>query len=191
MPVYLNSPMAEDATPLYRDYAGEHRLSAEDLAAMAGVAHFVTGVEESKALNERTGPMIILAASGMATGGRVLHHLKAFAPDARNLVLFTGYQAAGTRGAAMLAGTEAIKIHGEWVPVRAEVVQLHGTSSHAEYRELVAWLAASASAPLRVFVTHGEPAAAGALRQHLRRELEIEVTVPEQGETFASEQSGP
>lgn len=186
VPVYLNSPMAEDATPLYQDYPDEHRLSAGDLTAMTDVAHFVTSVEESKALNERSGPMIILAASGMATGGRVVHHLKAFASDARNLILFTGYQAAGTRGAAMLAGTEAIKCHGEWVPVHAEVVQLHGTSSHADYGELVAWLAASAGMPRQVFVTHGEPAAADALRQHLRRALELEVTVPEQGELFAS-----
>lgn len=186
VPVYLNSPMAEDATPLYQDYPDEHRLTAEDLTAMTGVAHFITSVEESKALNGRLGPMIILAASGMATGGRVVHHLKAFAPDPRNLILFTGYQAAGTRGAAMLAGTESIKCHGEWVPVRAEVVQLRGTSSHADYRELVSWLAASPSAPRRVFVTHGEPAAADALRQHLRRAMELDVTLPEQGESFAS-----
>jgi len=187
VPVYLNSPMAEDATPLYRDYPQEHRLGVEELAAMTGVAEFVTSVAESKALNERSGPMIILVASGMASGGRVLHHLKAFAPDARNMVLFTGYQAAGTRGAAMLAGAESIKCHGEWVPVRAEVVQLHGTSSHADYRELVAWLAGSPSAPRRVFVTHGEPAAADALRQHLRRALELEVTCPEHGEAYASQ----
>src|SRR5579875_275091 len=134
-----------------------------------------------------SGSRIILVASGMASGGRVLHHLKAFAPDARNMVLFTGYQAAGTRGAAMLAGAESIKCHGEWVPVRAEVVQLHGTSSHADYRELVAWLAGSPSAPRRVFVTHGEPAAADALRQHLRRALELEVTCPEHGEAYASQ----
>jgi metallo-beta-lactamase family protein len=187
VPVYLNSPMAEDATPLYKDYPDEHRLNAEDLGAMTGVAHFVTGVEESKALNQRSGPMIILAASGMATGGRVVHHLKAFAPNPRNLVLFTGYQAAGTRGAAMLAGAQSIKCLGEWVPVRAEVLQLHGTSSHADYRELIAWLAAAPSTPGRVFVTHGEPAAADALRQHLRRALRLEVTVPEQGESFSSQ----
>jgi metallo-beta-lactamase family protein len=187
VPVYLNSPMAEDATPLYQDYPDEHRLTAEDLEAMTAVAHFVTSVEQSKALNQSSGPMIILAASGMATGGRVVHHLKAFAPDPRNLILFTGYQAAGTRGAAMLAGTDSIKCLGEWVPVRAEIVQLHGTSSHADYRGLIAWLAASPSPPRRVFVTHGEPAAADALRQHLRRALELEVTVPEQGESFTSE----
>jgi metallo-beta-lactamase family protein len=116
-----------------------------------------------------------------------LHHLKAFASDARTLILFTGYQAAGTRGAALLGGADAIKIHGEWVMVRAEVMQLHGTSSHADYRELVAWLAGSPRPPRRVFVTHGEPAAADALRHHLRRALDIEVTVPEQGELFASD----
>ena len=187
VPVYLNSPMAEDATPLYQDYPGEHRLGPEDLVAMRGVAHFVTSVEESKALNGRPGPMIILAASGMATGGRVVHHLKAFAPDPRNMILFTGFQAAGTRGAAMLGGAESIKCHGEWLPVRAEVVQLHSASSHADYRELIDWLAASPAAPRRVFVTHGEPAAADALRQHLRRAFSLEVTVPEQGESYASE----
>lgn len=191
VPVYLNSPMAEDATPLYQDYPGEHRLGAEELSALSGSAHFVNSVEESKALNTRSGPMIILSASGMASGGRVLHHLKAFAPDARNLILFTGYQAAGTRGAALLAGAESVKIHGEWVPVRAEVVALHGTSSHADRHELIAWLAGSPRTPRRIFVTHGEPAASDALRQHLRRELEtqergVEVTVPEQGEAFAS-----
>jgi metallo-beta-lactamase family protein len=185
VPVYLNSPMAEDATPLYQDFPDEHRLSATELAAMSRVAHFVNSVEESKTLNTRRGPMIILSASGMATGGRVLHHLAAFAPDARNLVLFTGFQAAGTRGAALLGGADTIKIHGQWVPVRAEVMQLRGTSSHADYRELIAWLAGAPRTPQRVFVTHGEPAAADALRQHLRRELEVEVTVPEQGESFS------
>jgi metallo-beta-lactamase family protein len=155
VPVYLNSPMAEDATPLYREYPQEQRLSAQELAA-----------------------------SGMASGGRVVHHLKAFGPDPRNMIVFTGFQAAGTRGAALTAGADSVKIHGEWTPVRAQVVQLHGTSSHADYRGLVAWLAASPRAPRQVFVTHGEPAAADALRQHLRRELEVEATVPEQGEVF-------
>lgn len=187
VPVYLNSPMAEDATPLYQEYPDQHRLSTAELAAMSRVAHFVNSVEESKALNTRSGPMIILSASGMASGGRVLHHLKAFAPDARTLILFTGYQAAGTRGAALLGGADAIKIHGEWVTVRAEVMQLHGTSSHGDYRELVAWLAGSPRPPRRVFVTHGEPAAADALRHHLRRALDIDVTVPEQGEAFSSD----
>jgi metallo-beta-lactamase family protein len=128
--------------------------------------------------------MIIVSASGMAAGGRVVHHLKAFAPEPRNMILFTGYQAAGTRGSAIVKGAEQIKIHGEWVPVRAEVVQLHGTSGHADCDQLVAWLRGSAAAPQRVFVTHGEPESADALRQHIRRELASEVIVPELGETF-------
>lgn len=187
VPVYLNSPMACDVTAFYRDYPDEHRLSAEDLSALSRTAHFVTSVEQSKMLNTRTEPMIILSASGMATGGRVLHHLKAFAPSERNLIVFTGYQAAGTRGAALVRGVDSIKIHGEWVPVRAEVVQLHGTSSHADCRALVEWLGASPRLPRRVFVTHGEPAAADALRQQIRRQMAVEVTVPEQGECFDCE----
>ena len=191
VPVFLNSPMATDVTHLYGDYAPEHRLSAAELQAMSAVAHMVNTVEESKSLNRREEPMIILAASGMASGGRVLHHLKAFAPDARNMILLTGFQAAGTRGAALLAGSQSLKIHGEWTPVHAEVVQLHGVSSHADYPQLLRWLAQMPRAPQRIFVTHGEPAAADALRQHIRRECAAEVLVPELGESFARSESHP
>jgi metallo-beta-lactamase family protein len=90
-----------------------HRLSAEDCQAMGQVAEFVNSAEDSKALNEKKGPMIIISASGMATGGRVVHHIRAFAPDPKNMVLFTGYQAAGTRGAAMVAGAKTVRIHGQ------------------------------------------------------------------------------
>ena len=184
VPVFLNSPMASDATRIYHKYHGEHRVSAEECRAMFAAAHMVNSVEESKALNTRRGPMIIISASGMAAGGRVLHHLKAFAGNARNLILFAGYQAAGTRGAALVGGADTIKIHGEWIPVRAEVVQLRSTSSHADCDQLVAWLKRAPSTPQRILVTHGEPAAADALRQHLRRELaSTEVIVAEHGET--------
>jgi metallo-beta-lactamase family protein len=188
VPVFLNSPMATDATRIYHAHHDEHRLSQAECAAMFTAARFVNTVEESKHLNTLTEPMIIISASGMATGGRVLHHLKAFASDARNLILFSGYQAAGTRGAALVGGAETIKIHGEWIPVRAEVVQLRSTSGHADCDQLVAWLKSAAALPERVFVTHGEPAAADALRQHLRRELGMtEVTVAEHGETVTRE----
>lgn len=188
VPVFLNSPMATDATRLYHEHHDEHRLSREECTAMFTAARFVNTVEESKRLNRLTGPMIIISASGMATGGRVLHHLKAFAPDARNLILFTGYQAAGTRGAALVGGADTIKIHGEWIPVRAEVVQLRGTSGHADCDQLVAWVKSASAPPERIFVTHGEPPAADALRQHLRREItSAEVTVAEHGETVTRE----
>ncbi|MGC1387840.1 MAG: MBL fold metallo-hydrolase [Steroidobacteraceae bacterium] len=182
VPVFLNSPMATDVTAIYSEFSDQHRLNVSQCRAMCSAAKFVNTVEESKHLNTLRGPMIIVSASGMATGGRVLHHLKAFAPDPRNLILFSGYQAAGTRGAAMVSGAEAIKMHGEWIPVRAEVAQLHGASSHADRNQLLAWLRGSPGMPGRVFVTHGEPVAADTLRQYLRREFRTEVSVPEQAE---------
>jgi len=183
VPVYLNSPMATDVTRLYHAHRNEHRLSEDECRTMCTAARFVNSVEESKALNLKRGPMIIISASGMAAGGRVLHHLKAFAPEPKSMIVFSGYQAAGTRGAAMVGGADSVKIHGQWVPVRAEVVQLHGTSGHADCDQLVAWLGSGGAVPRRVFVTHGEPPAADAMRQHLRRAMPAEVTVPEHGET--------
>lgn len=187
VPVYLNSPMATDVTRLYHEHHDEHRLSQEECTAMFTAARFVNTVEESKSLNRQREPMIIVSASGMATGGRVLHHLKAFASDEKNMILFAGYQAAGTRGAALVGGADTIKIHGEWIPVRAEVVQLRSTSGHADCDQLLAWLKSAPASPERVFVTHGEAAAADALRQHIRREIPIDVTVPEHGETVVLE----
>lgn len=187
VPVFVNSPMATDVTRIYHKHRNEHRLTEEECKAMCTAARFVNSVEESKSLNTRSGPMIIISASGMAAGGRVLHHLKAFAPHERNLILFSGYQAAGTRGAALVAGADTIKIHGAWIPVRAEVAQLRSTSAHADYAQLVSWLKQAPATPERIFVTHGEPAASDALRQHLRREIDTDVMVPEQGETVTRE----
>ncbi|HZW51206.1 MAG TPA: MBL fold metallo-hydrolase, partial [Rudaea sp.] len=113
LPVFLNSPMATDVTTLYERFGSELRLPKSEVAAMCRAATFVNSVEQSKRLNTLRNPMIIVAASGMATGGRVIHHLKAFAPDPRNTILFSGYQAAGTRGAAMLGGAKEIRIHGQ------------------------------------------------------------------------------
>jgi metallo-beta-lactamase family protein len=179
VPIYLDSPMAINATRVYHRYRTEHRLSVEECAGMCGVATIVNSVPESKALLERRGPMIIISASGMATGGRVLHHLKAFAPNARNMILLTGYQAGGTRGAALAAGAREIKIHGTMVPVNAEVRQLSGTSAHADADELIAWMRKFASRPERVFVTHGEPNAADRLRHRIENELGWTSEVPE------------
>jgi metallo-beta-lactamase family protein len=188
LPVFLNSPMATDVTRIYHAHRDEHRLTEAECTAMCTAARFVNSVEESKHLNTLSGPMIVVSASGMATGGCVLHHLKAFAPDPRNLILFTGYQAADTRGAALVGGAETIRIHGESIPVRAEVVQLRSTSSHADCDELVAWLTSAPTRPERIFVTHGEPAAADALRLHARRALpDTEVIVAEQDEMVTSE----
>jgi len=183
VPVFLNSPMAIDATRLYHDYRAEHRLSPEQCAAACATAKMVNTPEESRALNARGGPMIIVSASGMATGGRVLHHLKAFAPEARNMILLPGFQAAGTRGAALVSGATEIKIHGEYVPVRAEVVKMDGMSAHADYSEILEWLRGFKRAPRRTFVTHGEPAAADEMRRRIEETLGWPVSVPEYGET--------
>jgi metallo-beta-lactamase family protein len=182
VPVFLNSPMAIDATRLYTQYAAEHRLNPAQCRASFSVALQIHTADESRCLNSRNGPMIIVSASGMATGGRVLHHLKAFAPDARNMILLPGFQAAGTRGASLAAGADAIKIHGEYVPVRAEVVKMDSLSAHADYAEILDWLEHFRKAPRITFVTHGEPAAADELRRRIEENLHWNVRVPEHGE---------
>jgi metallo-beta-lactamase family protein len=179
LPVYLNSPMADQATQLYSRFPDAHRLSLLDAAALHTSATVVTTAEQSKALNRRHGPMVILSASGMATGGRVVHHLVAFAPDPRNAILLAGFQAGGTRGARLAAGEKTLRIFGEDIPVRAEVVQLAASSAHADADGLIAWLRAAESPPRRVFVTHGEPAAADALRLRIERELGWDAEVPD------------
>ena len=179
VPVYLNSPMATDVTELYARYRGEHHLDEAALQALKRTTRIVNSAGESKALNRRRGPMVIVAASGMATGGRVLHHLVAFARDPRNMILLSGFQAGGTRGAALARGDASVRIYGEDVPVRAEVVQLGSASAHADVDELIAWLHATPKPPRRVFITHGEPDAADALRLRIERQLQWPAHVPE------------
>lgn len=191
LPVYLNSPMATDVTEIYHRYRAEHRLSHDECEAMCHAAQIVNSAAESKTLNERKGPMVLIAGSGMATGGRVVHHLKAFAPDPRNAVVFAGYQAGGTRGAAMLGGAQTIRIHGEDVPVRAEIVMLSNLSAHADYREMLDWLGHVQTPPRRTFITHGEPAASDALRMRIKRELGWDCHVPEYLETVELEDRAP
>lgn len=183
VPVFMDSPMAIDATRLYRDFAAEHRLDEQECRRMCEAARITTTTEGSKAIDRRSGPMIILSASGMATGGRVVHHLKAFVGDARNLVLLAGFQAGGTRGASLLAGAGTIRIHGQDLPVRAQIGQLQASSSHADANELLAWMRALPTPPRLVFVTHGEPEASDALRQRIERELGWPALVPEHRST--------
>jgi metallo-beta-lactamase family protein len=179
VPAYLNSPMAADATRLYQKHPAEHRLTAEQCEALGRTARIVSSVDESRRLNELREPAIIISASGMASGGRVLHHLKALAPDARNTILFAGYQAAGTRGASIAGGAPTVKIHGSHVPVRAEVARIDSLSAHADRDELLAWIGALPAPPGRVYVTHGEPVAADSLRQAIEERHGWACTVPE------------
>jgi metallo-beta-lactamase family protein len=183
LPVFLNSPMAVDATRIYREHHAEHRLSAAQTEAAFHVARFVHSVEDSKALNDLRMPAIVIAASGMATGGRVLHHLKAFAPDPRNAIVFSGFQAGGTRGASILAGAQSVRIHGQDVPVQAEVALLDMLSAHADCEETLDWLEGFRQPPRCTYLTHGEPTAADALRQRIEHARGWECHVPEYLET--------
>lgn len=181
-PIYVNSPMAASVTDLFCDHIDEHRLTVQQCEAMCEDVVFVRSVEESKQLTSRSGPMIVLSASGMLTGGRVLHHLQQVAPDDRSTVLLVGYQAAGTRGQALLAGANKVKVYGTYVPVRAEVATIDGLSAHADAEELTDWFRSSELAPRTTHIVHGEPASADALRRSLRDDLGWSTNVPAHGD---------
>jgi metallo-beta-lactamase family protein len=139
----------------------------------------VREVEDSKALDRRDDPFILISASGMATGGRVVHHLRRFVGDSRSTILFAGFQAGGTRGAKLVGGADRIRIHGEWLEVRAEIAALDMLSAHADQDELLAWLRGCDRAPRRTFIVHAELEAAEALRVRIEDELGWTVDVPE------------
>jgi metallo-beta-lactamase family protein len=182
VPVYLNSPMALNAAEIYRRYPDEHRIDAGELDRMYDGVRPVRTVDESKLLNLRGGPMVIISASGMLTGGRVLHHIMAYGSDPASAIVLTGFQAAGTRGARLAAGERSLRIFGRDVEIRAEVVQLENLSAHADADEAIRWMR-SAPPPAMTYVTHGEPGASDALRLRIQRELGWAVRVPDLGET--------
>jgi metallo-beta-lactamase family protein len=191
LPVYVDSPMARDATDLYYEFPDEldrHGLAA--LRAGRGALqshdfHLVDSVEGSKALNGMAGPAIIISASGMVTGGRILHHMRLRLPDPRNTILFVGFQAMGTRGRAIQEGAEAVKIHGEWVPVRAQVETMDGLSAHADADGIQQWLHGFRKPPRRTFIVHGEPQPARALQAAIATRRRWDVRVPAHGERAA------
>lgn len=179
LPIYLDSPMAKSATDIFKRFNELHRLDAKLSEKVSDVAKCVTTKEESQALGLDTAPKIIISASGMLEGGRVLHHVKIFAPDAKNTVVFAGYQAAGTRGADMINGKESIKIFGEDTPIRAEVQVLSNMSAHADYDEILDWLRKFNHHPRKVFITHGEPEAASALKEKIEEQLNWPCVIPD------------
>lgn len=178
IPVYLNSPMAQTVNGIFKRFSGEHRLGGFEAEAVCRLAKTVGTPQESIALNEDGSPKIIIAASGMASGGRVLHHLKTLAPNARNTILFAGFQAAGTRGEALVNGAEEIKIHGQFWRVNADVINLESLSAHADGPGVLEWLKSMGKNPKHVFITHGEPNAAEALATSVRKTLDVETSVP-------------
>lgn len=179
VPVYLDSPMACAATDLFCEHPDDHRLSAAQCHDAWDDVIYTRDVEASKRLDTEPGPKIIISASGMVTGGRILHRLKRYAPDHRSTIVMAGYQAGGTRGAALLAGAEAIKIHGDYVPVRAEVVSLDMLSAHADQHELLRWLGGFRSQPKQCFVVHGEAESADRFRLKITERFGWDVRVPE------------
>jgi metallo-beta-lactamase family protein len=181
-PIYLDSPMAISATGLLEQHLADHRLSREDCRRAMEVATYVNDVEQSKGLSHNTMPKVIISASGMATGGRVLHHMKAFGSDPRNTLLFAGFQAAGTRGEALLNGAGEVKIHGGWVPIRAEIDNLPMLSAHADADEILRWLGGFKRPPIRTFIVHGEGRAPDVLKDRIAHELGWTCIVPAEGE---------
>jgi metallo-beta-lactamase family protein len=144
----------------------------------------VSSVAESRAVQESTAPAIVISSSGMATGGRVLHHLFRVLPDERNTVLLAGFQAEGTRGRKLKDGAQYVRIHGQDVPVRARIESLDSVSAHADADEIMRWLGGFARPPNLTCLVHGEPAAMDALKARIERELGWTVRTPEQGETM-------
>jgi len=179
LPIYLDSPMAINVTKLLQKHMNDHRLSKEECDAVCSIATYTQTAEESKAINNTNGmPKIIISASGMATGGRILHHLKYSLGDRRNTILFTGYQAQGTRGDRLVKGEKTIKIHGDMWPVKADVVNLDSTSAHADYNEILKWLENFRSPPKRVFITHGEETSANTLKSKIQDKFGWDAIVP-------------
>lgn len=184
IPVYLNSPMATNVTNIFCKFLNLHKLTPQQCEEFSDVVHFVKSPDESKSLNEKKGPMIIISASGMVTGGRILHHLKAFAGDPKNTILLAGFQAAGTRGRQIQDGAKEVKFHGQMLPINAKVVVMENVSAHADYVEILQWLEMSAQRPRKVFITHGEVESAFKMKEHIENKFHWNCYVPVQDQEF-------
>ncbi|VVC77233.1 Ribonuclease [Aquicella siphonis] len=179
VPVYLDSPMAQDVSDLFCKYADEHQLPENVCIQVCKTAKYIRTPEESKAVSQSRHSKIIISASGMATGGRILHHLKAFLPYENHTILFTGYQAPGTRGDRLMRGETEIKIHGEYIPVRASILMMENMSAHADYQEMLDWLKHFKQPPGKVFITHGMIESALSLSEKISTELGWACQIPE------------
>jgi metallo-beta-lactamase family protein len=182
VPTFLNSPMATSATEIMIAHESDHRLTPEECSQMMEGVDFVRTVEESKELTDRDDPIIVLSASGMATGGRVLHHLMKMTPDAHNTVIFVGHQATGTRGWRYISGEKWVRIYGQDYDVNAKIAHLDALSAHADANQLIDWLSLSPK-PKRAFIVHAESDAATEFKGRLQSQLGWDVVVPELGDS--------
>lgn len=192
LPLYVDSPMALKATAIYKHFTEELKLVEEGRRLETSLAESrfraVETPEESRRLNQKEGPMIIISAAGMLTGGRILHHLKKRLPHRQNAVVIVGFQAPGTKGRLLQNGIDRLRIHHEEVEVNAEIVTIHGMSAHADSREILQWMRGFRKLPERIFLNHGDPEAMKALKYRLQNELGItEIELPRVGEEFVLE----
>lgn len=177
-PVYVDSPMAEKATKLWCSHSEEHIFSEDERQQVCALPEYIESTADSKQLNSSPFPSVVISASGMVEGGRILHHLTHALPKSENTIIFSGFQSAGTRGERILRGEKEIKIHGQMVPVRAHIERLEGLSSHADYTEILSWLANFKRPPKETFITHGEPQSALALQKAITTALGWKAHVP-------------
>lgn len=179
IPIFLDSPMAQNVSDLLIRYSSEHRIPKNLCKDVCQIATYTRTADESKAINSLNMPKVIISASGMAEGGRVLHHLKKYLPGRNNTILFTGFLTSGTRGDRIICGESEIKIHGEMIPVRAGIEVLENMSAHADYQEIINWLKHFKKTPRQTFITHGELTSALALQNHIAQQLHWSCIIPE------------
>ncbi len=188
IPVYLDSPMALEATELYLKNSDDLKLTIKEGELIPPLSpsnfHRVKKMEDSMNLTHKKGPLIIISAAGMLTGGRILYHLKERLKDPNSIVVFVGYQAEETKGRLLQQGLKTIRIHKENITIRARIENIQSLSAHADSDELVAWVAAMKKKPKRVFLNHGEKSSQNALAYRLKHELGLEVIIPEPGQEF-------
>jgi len=177
IPVYLNSPMASKVTHVYLKLKKEHKLCEEDCRDIFSFVNIIETPDQSKALNLKSGPMIIISASGMISGERILHHLEAFGSDPNNMLMFVGYQAAGTRGSKIMKGEKSIKFHGHYHQINSQIISMDFFSAHAGQSEILDWLNSAKEKASMVFLTHGEPESADTLRLKIKDEIGINTIV--------------
>lgn len=183
LPVFLDSPMSIDASDIFRRHAEDHKLSYDQSRKTFGNITYIRSASDSKKIMLLTSPCIIISASGMATGGRILHHLQNLAPDSNNTIVLAGYQAEGTRGHRIFIGEKEIKIHGRMVPINAKIEILENVSAHADSAEILEWLGNFKTTP-QVFITHGEKNASAGLQQKIQDKYNWKCIIPAMGQSF-------
>ncbi len=190
LPVFIDSPMATDVTAIFCHHPEDHDIDMQTLMdeqrcpLCCKPYHLTRSVDESKALNQQAGTFILIAGSGMATGGRVVHHLRQRLSDDKTTVLLVGFQAAGTRGRSLQDGTKTLRMHGQDIPVHAHIEVLHGLSAHSDRNELLQWISGFEQTPQRIYVVHGEPSAAEALAASIRERWRSDVRVAQDRESI-------